>query len=55
MTDLGMIVLAGAMALLALLLVIAGDSFLPIWIFVTSLTLIVHCVLFRIDLPDNVF
>ena len=55
LADLGMAIIAGLLVILALLLVIARDSFLPIWIFMTSLNLMVHIVLFRIDLPDNVY
>ena len=55
LTEFGMAIIAGLMLFLALLLVIAGDSLLPIWIFVTSLTLLVHTVLFRAELPSDVF
>ena len=50
-----MIGLAGVLIVLALVLLIARDSLLPIWIFLNTLTLIVHTVVFRSELPDVVF
>jgi len=50
-----MIVLALLLILLALVLLIAGDSLLPIWTFLTSLTLIAHTIVFRVKMPDVVF
>ena len=48
-------VIAVLLILLALIFLITGDSLLPIWIFLSSLTLIVHTVVFRSELPDVVF
>ena len=35
--------------------IIAGDSLLPIWIFVTSLTLLVHTAVFTLEFPKDAF
>ena len=48
-------VIAVLLILLALIFLITGGSLLPIWIFLSSLTLIVHTVVFRSELPDVVF
>ena len=50
-----MVCIAIMLVFFAFLLLIAGDTLLPIWIFVTSLTLIVHTVLFGSELPNDVF
>ena len=50
-----MVGLAILLGFLALLLLIAGDTQLPIWIFVTSFTLIVHTVLFKNQIPNEVY
>ena len=50
-----MIGLAGVLIVLALVLLIARDSLLPIWIFLNTLTLIVHTVVIRAEMPDVVF
>jgi len=45
---------AGFTALVALLLLLTGESLLSVWIFATSLTLIVHTYLFQAIFPDTV-
>jgi hypothetical protein len=54
-TLIGMGVLAVLLILFALVLLITGDSPLPIWIFLNSLTLIVHTVVLKTELPNEVF
>ena len=47
--------ISGFLLVFGLLLLALGESLLPIWIFVTSLTLIVHTILFKVTLPEEVF
>ena len=48
-------IIGAALIFAALLLIICGGDLLPIWIFLTSLTLIVHTILFSVSLPDQIF
>ena len=47
--------IGGFLLVFGLLFLALGESLLPIWIFVTSLTLIVHTILFKVTLPEEVF
>lgn len=47
--------MGGLVLLLIALLVLLGDSLVPVWLFVTSLTFLTHIVVLRHELPNNVF
>ena len=51
----GLLILGLILLLFVFLLLLTGGSLLPIWIFITSLTLLVHTVLFGADMPNDVF
>ena len=54
-TSIGMATLAGLLILLAFILLLTGDTLLPIWILLNSLTLIVHTAVLSTQLPNEVF
>ena len=54
-TEYAMKALGGVLLFLLILMVGLGESLLSIWIFTTSLTLIVHTIVFSATVPDDAF
>jgi len=54
LTSFLMSALACFIGIVALMLLVTGDSLLSVWIFATSITLIVHSLVFRVVFPDTV-
>ena len=50
-TEIAMMAVSGLVLVAFLLLTLIGGSCLPIWIFLTSLSLVVHTILFSVELP----